>query len=126
MVDTYCENEDVETRIQLGDHYAGDVETIKYLRERAHRWIRQEFRAQGKVDELPDASQELPPDFEILKDIEATRAAYFYKSDLMEWNADPNSRQVEKLKGWEERSEEMLKRLIKTKWGDEFYSFGDR
>lgn len=123
---TYCSNEDIEARIQLGNHYAGEVQTVRALRGRAYRWIRQKFREQGKENELPDPAQELPPDFEILKDIEAARAAYYYKSDLMEWNANPNAKVVEKVKTWEERSEEMLKQLIRTKWGDEFYSFSGR
>ncbi len=126
MVTSYSDEEDVENRLVLGDHYSGEVEQIQDCMERAHRWIRHKFASHGKMDELPDPSEELPADFEILKDIEATRAAYLYKSDMMQWATDPSSREGEKLTSWKERSERMLKQLIRRKWGDEFYAFSDR
>jgi len=122
MTETYCEDEDIENRLALGDHYGGEVEQIRDVRERAYRWIRHKFAEQGKADELPNPSQELPVDFEILRDIEATRAAYFYKRDLMEWTSDSDS--GEKVERWKDDSERMLKQLVKRKWGDEFYAFG--
>jgi len=123
MTETYCEDEDVESRLALGDHYGGEVEQIRDVRERAYRWIRHKFAEQGKNDELPDPSEELPIDFEILRDIEATRAAYLYKRDMMEWASEPSS-ELQKMDNWKDDSERMLKQLIKRKWGDEFYAFG--
>ena len=122
MTETYCGNEDVEHRLALGDHYTAQVEQIRDVRERAYRWIRHKFAEQGKGEKLPDPSEELPVDFEILKDIEATRAAYLYKRDQMEWASEPSS-QLQKMENWKDDSEEMLKQLIKRKWGDEFYAF---
>ncbi len=122
MTDSYCEDEDVEHRLVLGDHYNVQVEQIKDVRERAHRWIKHRMAAQGKADELPDASNELPADFEILQDIEATRAAYLYKRDMLEWASDPGPK-ADKMERWEEDSERMLKQLYRRKWGDELYAF---
>jgi len=124
MTETYCEDEDVESRLALGDHYGGEVEQIRDVRERAYRWIRHKFAEQGKADELPDASQELAIEFEILRDVEATRAAYLYKRDMMEWASEPSS-ELQKMKNWKEDSEEMLKQLFRRKWGDEMYAFAD-
>jgi len=124
MTDTYCEDEDVERRLALGDHYATEVEQIRHVRERAHRWIRHKFAEQGKTDEMPDTSQELPVGFEILRDIEANRAAYLYKRDLMEWTSDSDS--ADKVERWKKDSKEMLEQLFRRKWGDELYAFSTR
>ncbi len=125
MTDTYSEDEDIEMRLALGDHYGGQVEQIRHVRERAHRWIRHKFAEQGKMDEMPNPSEELPPDFDILQDIEATRAAYFYKRDLMEWTSK-QGRTQKKVDRWKKDSKEMLEQLFRRKWGDELYAFSDR
>jgi len=122
MKKTYCDNEDVENRLALGDHYTGEVEQIRDVRERAYRWIRHKFAEQGKESELPDPTEELPIDFEILRDIEATWAAYLYKRDMMEWASEPSS-QLRKMENWKDDAEELLNQLFRRKWGHESYVF---
>jgi len=124
MKETYCDNEDVENRLALGDHYTGEVEQIRDVRERAHRWIKHRFAEQGKTKELPNPEEGLEDEFIILQDIEATRAAYLYKRDLMEWASEPSS-QLQKVENWKNDSEEMLEELFRRKWGDELYAFVD-
>jgi len=122
MKETYCKDEDIENRLALGDHYGGEVDLIRDVRERAYRWIRHKFAEQGKENELPDPTEELPIDFEVLKDVEATRAAYLYKRDQMEWASEPSS-QLQKMQNWKDDAEELLNQLFRRKWGDESYVF---
>jgi len=124
MTETYCKDEDIENRLALGEHYGGEVDLIRDVRERAYRWIRHKFAEQGKTDELPDSAEELTVDFEILRDIEATRAAYLYKRDLMEWASEPSS-ELQKMQNWKDDAEELLKQLFRGKWGDEMFAFAD-
>ena len=86
--------------------------------------MRHRFAVHGKADELPDPTEELPIDFEIFKDIEATRAAYLYKRDLMEWASEPSS-QKRKMEIWKNDSEELLRQLFRRKWGDEMFAFAN-
>jgi len=123
MKKTYCENEDVENRLALGDHYTGEFKQIRDVRERAHRWIKHRFASMDK--EAPDPEEELDDGFKVLKDIEADRAAYLYLRDLMEWASEPSSKLM-KVQRWKEESEEMLDELLRRKWGDELYAFADR
>jgi len=119
---TYSSNEDVENRLALGDHYTGEVEQIRDVRERAHRWIKHRFASMNKG--APDPEEELEDGFKVLKDIEADRAAYLYLRDLMEWASEPSSKLL-KVQRWKKESEEMLEQLFRQKWGDELYAFSD-
>jgi len=123
--DTYCTNQDVEHRLALGEHYGGELEVIRDVRKRAHRWIKHRFAMEGKEDEVPDPAEELPADFDILRDVEATRAAYLYKRDVMEWASEQGTKRG-KVERWKKDSESMLKQLFRSKWGDELYAFGGR
>ena len=119
LVETYCTNEDVEMRLNIGDNYDDSLDLVRNVRQRAYRWIKYRY---GQVGKEAPAFDELDSVEEALKDIEADRAAYFYLRDKMEWATEPASI-LSKIKRWETESNEMLKGIFRTKFGDELYGF---
>lgn len=119
LVETYCDNEDVEMRLNIGENSDESLDLIRDVRQRAYRWIR--FRY-GQVGKEAPAVDSLDTIEETLKDIEADRASYYYLRDKMEWASEPSS-MLGKMKRWKTESDEMLEGIFRAKYGDELYGF---
>ncbi|MFO7991507.1 MAG: hypothetical protein R6U61_04330 [Thermoplasmata archaeon] len=119
LVETYCTNEDVEMRLNLGENSDECLDLIRDVRQRAYRWIRYRY---GQVGRKAPAVGSLDVVEETLKDVEADRASYYYLRDKMEWASEPSSILV-KMKRWKTESDEMLEGIFRAKYGDELYVF---
>jgi len=82
------------------------------------RWIKFEYSSWDKTAPEPGELDDME---EMLVDIEADRASYLYLRDRMEWASEPSSKMLKKNR-WKEDSENMLNRLLRTKYGDEQFA----
>ncbi len=119
LFETYCDNEDVEMRLNIGENSDGELDLIRNVRQRAYRWIRYRY---GQMEKEAPAVGSLDTIEETLKDVEADRAAYYYLRDKMEWASEPSS-MLGKMKRWKTESDEMLEGIFRAKYGDELYGF---
>lgn len=120
---TYCSNSDVESRLHLGDYYQDNIDVIRAVRKRAHRWILQEYR-RWKVDPPEVGTIEGTID-NVLMDIEADRAAYYYIRDKMEWASEPASVMLT-MNNWRDDSRTELQLHIRSQHGDKLFRFKEK